>query len=570
MKITELSYRNILSYGNRLQTFYFTDEPQLVLVEGENGAGKSSIKEALTISIYGRSAIRKMKDIPNWINKNAYTNIKFVTNSGETVELDRGIDPNFSDLKINGSHFNLPDKRRVDEFIEEEIVKIPFTVFSNTISLSFDDFKSFVNLTQADKRKIVDRIFGIDILSDMRTSIKDELKLSRRELESIRSQIESRTSTLNSSIQQLDGLKDRLSKKKEERSDDLQEKIKQKSDELNLIKDQYTAYRPAIDQINEKLDSIRNDSASTRATIADLTEKLKLYQNNRCPHCLNDLTNSASMQTKDAIEKKKKTLEEKIPKIKESFEILNAELNLQTVEQGKKKDEYYRINAELGQLNSVLNQTLAEIESEETESIQQIIHTLQHEIHVDQEKLTVKDHEVAIDSFLDELLSDNGIKKTLIDKIIPTLNSRILEISKSLEFKFQFEFDNDFNPIISYLGMAVSAESLSSGQRKKMNLIVLLAFIEIIKMKHSQMNVMFLDEIFSSLDKTNVYKAIEILKQYSEKYKMTIFVVSHESLPEEFFNTKISVETVNHFSEMKISTIKPTKKEPSPSPVLEK
>ena len=133
MKLLEFSYKNILSYGNLLQTFKFKDEAQLILVEGENGAGKSSIKEALTVSIYGRSAIRKMKDIPNWINKNAYTNVKFVTNSGEFIEIDRGIEPNFSDIKINNSPFNLPDKRKVDEFIEEELSKIPFSVFCNTI-----------------------------------------------------------------------------------------------------------------------------------------------------------------------------------------------------------------------------------------------------------------------------------------------------------------------------------------------------------------------------------------------------------------------------------------------------
>ena len=103
--------------------------------------------------------------------------------------------------------------------------------------------------------------------------------------------------------------------------------------------------------------------------------------------------------------------------------------------------------------------------------------------------------------------------------------------------------------------MEISPESLSSGQRKKMNLIVLLAFIEIIKMKHGKMNILFLDEIFSSLDKNNVYKAIEILKEYSQKYNMTIFVVSHESLPEEFFTSKIFVKTQDHFSEMQITKI---------------
>ena len=100
----------------------------------------------------------------------------------------------------------------------------------------------------------------------------------------------------------------------------------------------------------------------------------------------------------------------------------------------------------------------------------------------------------------------------------------------------------------------MSPESLSTGQRKKMNLIVLLSFIELIKMKHGNMNVMFLDEIFSGLDKNNVWKAIEILREYADTYNMTIFVVSHESLPEEFFDERISVTMPNHFSEISISS----------------
>lgn len=102
--------------------------------------------------------------------------------------------------------------------------------------------------------------------------------------------------------------------------------------------------------------------------------------------------------------------------------------------------------------------------------------------------------------------------------------------------------------------MEISPESLSTGQKKKMNLIVLLSFIELIKLKHNNMNVMFLDEIFSGLDKKNVYMAIEILREYADKYNMTIFVVSHESLPEEFFDKKIDVTMPNHFSEISVTS----------------
>ena len=555
MKLLELSYKNILSYGNRLQSFQFGDTPHLVLVEGENGAGKSSIKEALTVSIYGRSAIRKMKDIPNWINKNAFTSIRFITNTGDEVEITRGIEPNFSDLKINGATFNLPDKRKVDELIENEIAKIPFSVFCNTISLSFDDFKSFVNLSTADKRKIVDRIFGIDILTDMRTLLKEELKQIRRELDVLSSQIEKRNSTLASSESQLDSLKERLSKKKESTTEDIKSRISENTGKLDSVKDQYSKLKADSDMIKKKLDEVRENIQTINHKVSDFAEKLLLYQKNRCPHCLNDLTTDTSTKTKELIESKKNELEASLPALREAFSATKIDLEKIEAQQNASKSDYYKISAEIEQLKNQLSKTADALESDETSSIQGIIDSIKQEILDDSSKAATKDQELLLLNTLDDLLSDNGIKKSLIDKIIPALNSRLQEISERLEFKFSFFFDSDFNPIITYLGMEVSPESLSSGQRKKMNLIVLLAFIEIIKMKHSQMNVMFLDEIFSSLDKNNVYKAIEILREYADKYCMTIFVVSHESLPEEFFDSKILVESTNHFSEMRVTAI---------------
>ena len=555
MRLLEFSYKNILSYGNLIQKFEFKDEAQLILVEGENGAGKSSIKEALTVAIYGRSAIRKMKDIPNWINKNAYTNIKFVTNSGELVDIDRGIEPNFSNIKINGSEFNLPDKRKVDEFIEEELAKIPFPVFCNTISLSFDDFKSFINLSQADKRKIVDRLFGIDILSDMRSVVKEKLKDNKKELDILTAQINKNKESLQTSSDQLSILKEKLSKKKESRSDQYSTEINQKKSELDEAREKYLSFKKEIDSTQVDINEVRDEISKNKAAIEDLTEKLKLYQKNRCPHCLNDLTNDSSLKTKEIIESRKKTLEETFPNIREKFKILNATLENLSTDQGNYKSLYYSIDADIKSLQKELDKILDEIESDQTDSIQEIISSISSEISNDENKSATSKDSFTLYQTLDDLLSDSGIKKSLIDKIIPTLNARLLEISERLEFKFSFSFDSDFNPIITYLGMEVSPESLSSGQRKKMNLIVLLAFIELIKMKHTTMNIMFLDEIFSSLDKNNVYKAIEILKEYSKKYKMTIFVVSHESLPEEFFDSKIEVTTQDHFSEMKITKI---------------
>lgn len=555
MRLSEFSYKNILSYGNKIQTFKFDDKPGLILVEGENGSGKSSIKEALTVSIYGRSAIRKMKDIPNWINRNAYTSVKFTTTSGELVELSRGIDPNFSDIKINNSQFNLPDKRKVDEFIEDELAKIPFSVFCNTISLSFDDFKSFVNLSKEDKRKIVDRIFGLDILSDMRAKIKDDIRENKRLLELIESSISLNEKNLISYSEQLSKLEEKLKAKKSELINELTSKISDTSLKLSHIKSEYQKKSTELSTINTNKTVASDELSKIKSSIRELTIKLDLYNKNRCPHCLNDLKSDSSIEIKTKIENKINKLKKEVPVLQNSLDLLNTESTSILLEKNTIETNYYKIQAELKTLNSSLETIQEKDNSDEFESLKNIISEVKNTISQDNETKLVLTENKNLYLNLDDLLSDNGIKKSLIDKIIPTLNERILEISEKLEFKFPFEFDSDFNPIINYLGMQISPDSLSTGQRKKMNLIVLLSFIEIIKMKHSQMNVMFLDEIFSSLDKSNVYRAITILKEYSEKYGMTIFVVSHESLPEELFDYRILVTQRDHFSEMNIIKI---------------
>ena len=555
MRLTEFSYRNILSYGNKLQTFKFEDQPGLILVEGENGAGKSSIKEALTVSIYGRSAIRKMKDIPNWINRNAYTNVKFVTNSGEIIELDRGIDPNFSDIKINGSHFNLPDKRKVDEFIEEELARIPFSVFCNTISLSFDDFKSFVNLSKDDKRKIIDRIFGIDILSDMRSKVKEELKENKSELDILAATLKSSQSNLLTYNSQLDALKEKLSKKKEELTDKLTIDITNKKVEVDAALVEKTNLKEKIDSQTTVNNTAQEELSKIKSEIKDLSNRLLIYAKNRCPHCLNDLHSDSSIEIKEKIESKIIKLKESLENKQKLANEINESLTTLLLDRSDIDSNYFDKRADLKALESSLEAAQENDGSEEISSISGIIKSLEDQISEDTQATSQLNSIRSIALSLDDLLSENGIKRDMIDRIIPTLNARILEISEKLEFKFSFEFDNEFDPHITYLGMQISPESLSSGQRKKMNLIVLLAFIEIIKMKHSTMNVMFLDEIFSSLDKTNVYRAISILKDYSTKYNMTIFVVSHESLPEELFDYRIEVNQKDHFSEMSIIKI---------------
>ena len=554
MKIESFAFKNVCSYGNKLQEFTFDDKPKLVLVQGKNGGGKSSISDALTVSIYGKSAVRKTKEIPNRINKNAYTYIKFRTGSGDSVEIERGLEPNFSRLQINGTDHNLPDKRRVDEFIEEELTKIPFNVFSNTISLSVNDFKSFVKLSPADKRKIIDKIFGLDVLNEMLVITKEETKEYVTKSRALQATIDHNNEVLKNSIEQLNGLKNDIVKVNTARIAELETQIRTFEENQASIKTEFTALKAELDKINGELNKVKEEGSKVKFNVQEINSKLAIYEKNKCPHCLSDLTDSVHLEIKSKLEAKRQAEQDKMPDISARLTDLTTEFRRIEAEQNKKKSEYTTIQAQLPGLKREKQTLEMPVEDDTTgvERIRKVIETIEQKIKdMSAEKLEI-DEKLKMSQEMEVILGDNGMKKLLMSQIIPILNKKILKVAKILEFKFAFEFDLEFDPIITHLGMQISPDSLSAGEQKKMNLIVLLCMLELIKMKHHQVNLLFLDEVFSSLDVESIYRIVDLLKDFSKKYNMTIFVISHDMLPEELFDMKIFVENKEHFSDMTI------------------
>lgn len=550
MKIQEFSFRNICSYGNKLQTFKFTDEPKLILVQGKNGSGKSSISDALTVSIYGKSAIRKIKEIPNRINKNAYTQVKFVTSSGKQVDIERGIEPNFSRVLIDGAEYNLPDKRRVDDFIEDELTKIPFNVFSNTISLSVNDFKSFVKLSPADKRQIIDKIFGLDIVNDMLKLAKDESKKIKADVSALESSISSNKRLLESSLTQLEALKTEIATTNDARIAEITQKISELETSKAVKKTEVLAFNQQIDEIKKMIRERRESLSSIRLNISEIQKKLDIYSKNKCPHCLSDLTDELHIQIKDKLQAKKVEHENMLPNLSEDLTAYENQLREIEASQNSVKTDYFQIDATITSLRRELSSLKTQTTKTTDRHLAEVIKNIKAEISETSAQLSDRNEKLKVSQEMEMILSDNGMKRMLMSQIIPLLNKKIAKTSKVLEFKFAFEFDLEFNPIITHLGMQVSPDSLSAGEQKKMNLIVLLCILELIKLKHNKVNLLFLDEVFSSLDVDSIFRVVDLLKTFAKKYNMTVFVISHDPLPEEYFDTKIQVENTEYFSDI--------------------
>jgi DNA repair exonuclease SbcCD ATPase subunit len=384
---------------------------------------------------------------------------------------------------------------------------------------------------------------------------KEETKELLTKSRSIQASIEHNTEVLKNSIEQLNGLKNDIVQINESRIAELADQISKFESSQTTIKDEFTALKTEFDAITKDVNSVKEERSKVQFNIQEINSKLAIYEKNKCPHCLSDLTDTVHLEIKNKLEAKQIAEKNKLPDITARLtELTNKVRELET-SQAKKKTDYTTIQAQLPALKREKQNLENPIQTDTTgvDRIKKVIDTIKQKIkEISAEKVEI-DEKLKMSQEMEVILGDNGMKKLLMSQIIPILNKKILKVAKILEFKFAFEFDLEFDPIITHLGMQISPDSLSAGEQKKMNLIVLLCMLELIKMKHHQVNLLFLDEVFSSLDVESIYRIVDLLKDFSKKYNMNIFVISHDMLPEELFDMKIYVENKEHFSDMTIS-----------------
>ena len=160
MRVERLTFKNFGSYGNRTMELDVPEEPGFTIVQGKNGYGKSTLSDVIKFAIFGKLENKKLKDIANRMNKHAEIRIELSVRKGKIV-IERGVEPGYFRLFLNGKEIDKAGKRSVQEYLEEELLEMPFYVFSNTLSLSVNDFKSFIRMSNFDKRAIIDKIFGL-------------------------------------------------------------------------------------------------------------------------------------------------------------------------------------------------------------------------------------------------------------------------------------------------------------------------------------------------------------------------------------------------------------------------
>jgi DNA repair exonuclease SbcCD ATPase subunit len=153
---------------------------------------------------------------------------------------------------------------------------------------------------------------------------------------------------------------------------------------------------------------------------------------------------------------------------------------------------------------------------------------------------------------LDEILGEKGVKQLAIRTILPSLNSEILDLLSQMHLDYQVVFDEEFKATIYHMGIEIPVQTLSTGEMKKVDFVVLIAIMKLMKLKFSSINLLFLDELFSSVDPDGIYSIVKILQKITRELGLNIFVINHAPMPHEIFDWKLEVKKTNNFSSISV------------------
>lgn len=566
----KIRYKNFLSSGNSFTEIDFNTS-KTTLIIGVNGAGKSTILDALTFVLFNKP-FRKINK-PNLINS--------INNSDCLVEIEfsigkkqykivRGLKPNKFEIWIDNEMLN-QESASLDQqkYLEQNILRLNFKSFTQIVILGSSTFVPFMQLPAAQRRDIIEDLLDIKIFSTMNVLLKENIKTLNDEIRSAEYSMEILKQKVDSQeklIKELKEQSDNSIKQKEDQISDIQTKILEIENSKKLVLEELGISKAMLLDIKNPEEQLKKLETYKSKFISQISkiQKLKTFfeENNSCPTCGQDIDENfkenriakdqkQANEVKLALEKLEDKFEEVYKLIENKKQINDTieELNNQISE---KNHEIKALNFSLTNLtNDILNLRKSDTKiSDETNSLKEILEQGKNNaIHL--KKMKKKKEEYDIISYL---LKDSGIKSKIIKKYLPIFNQLINKYLQSMDFYVNFTLDENFDETIkSRYRDEFSYGSFSEGEKMRIDLALLFTWREVAKIKNSiNTNLLVLDEVFdSSLDNYGTDDFLRILRGVDSN--TNVFVISHKGdiLIDKFEKT-LSFEKIKNFSKMKV------------------
>lgn len=546
MILKSIEWRNFKSYSNIPTIINFDSTNSVNLIVGDNGTGKSSIEEVIKFTLYGKLEDYNNSDIPNRINKNFYSKIE-VECDGHVIIIERGLAPTIFAVSIDGEKIDTAGKSNVQNMLEDMYFKMPYSVFSNTLVLSVNSFKSLIDLNASEKRSILDKIFKFDQYNQI-------LKLAKEEYKGITSNINRNEGSIQYSYSVKQNYEQQIEEiKKNEVSQEEIDNLQNQLDELNGLYQQKIQMISKLQDMEKKLkEDISNHKGQfneLKIHINEIDKKIVLIDSGKCPTCGTNLDT-------DDFKKEKEEL------IKEREKYINKQKTLQELA----KNVMSKINVlerkESTFQNEIKDMRISDLKSElkyksnmKGKSIEPIL-KLKEDLHKDMLQLkeeyeTLSKEKSALDVIM-LIFGEDGIRKRQMSQNIPIINDIMSKTLKSMNLNYEVEFDLSFDGKITQNGYKIKYATLSTGEKVKIDFACVVTIIKFMKIQYGDSNVLFLDELFSNIHVNGVSLMIDIIKDLSKELNLNIFLIHHAQLEGIVFDKIYQTSKPDGFSRLDV------------------
>lgn len=541
-----IRWKNLLSTGNIFTEIPF-DKHKNTLIVGENGAGKSTILDALSFGLYGKP-FRK-------VNKNQLINT--VNGKGTVVELEfsvgkkqykivRGIKPNVFEIYSDDQLIDQnADAKEYQEMLETQILKLNQKSFAQIVILGSASFVPFMQLSAPHRREIVEDLLDIQIFSTMNSILKDKISYNRIKATDADYKIQSNADKIEMHKKHIESLKqnnEELVQQKEERIVELNTDITSANTQIEKINGELESLSTSIadqDKVRTRLEKIKDISRQVDHRLKKIKDDADFFAtHNDCPTCRQgidhdhkaNIVEKSSMQIVE-IESGKEKITEELDSINSRLSVIadisstisskNREVSDLLIQIRTWSSFVIGINKEIESLSK--NTKQIDANNAEMSSLKLLL----KEAIAEKEELS-RDKQVY--DIAATLLKDTGIKTKIIRQYVPIINKLINKYLASMDFFVSFELNENFEETIkSRFRDEFTYDSFSEGEKTRIDLALLFAWRAVAKLRNSAAtNLLIMDEVFdSSLDTQGGEELVKILQALTGD--TNTFVISHKT-----------------------------------------
>jgi len=561
----KIRWKNFLSTGNQLTEIDF-EKNNTNLIIGTNGAGKSTILDALTFVLFNKPfrKINKPQLVNTTNERECLVELEFTVNSRDYL-VRRGIKPNVFDIEVNGTSLHKQaDDRANQRVLEQSILKLNYKSFTQIVILGSSTFVPFMQLTTTNRREVIEDLLDIRIFSAMGNLIKDKIREKKDQIKSLdlkKQTIRDKMKMQQNFIEELENRGNANIDSNNVKIDKLDEEVSHYIKQNSILEENihgYTKERESVTGAAKKLSKLNTLRGKISQKVSTITKEHKFFSENTvCPTCQQDIEEEFRL---NRISDAQNTAKE----LKQGFDELESTIKFEQ----ERERQFNTFSKEITKLTHGISQNNTRISLNQRQ-----IRDLEHEIQIitsnlqnrntEHEKLeefrenlqktieylSDRKQEVVHHDFAYSLLRDDGVKTKIIKKYLPFINKQVNRYLQMMDFYINFKLDGEFSETVeSPIHEDFSYSSFSEGEKMRIDLALLFTWREVARVKNSvNTNLLIMDEVFdSSLDGFGTDEFLKIIRYVIKD--ANIFVISHKSELHDKFENVIKFDKVKGFS----------------------